>query len=153
MIYGDNNQRMVFELIAGIHLKTRRRINSMLKGYGITYSQFGALLAIVTGAKIEQGMNQSLLAKALETDTTNAMVICDGLEKKQLIQRKPFAQDRRVNHLIATPSGEELIHKILPDIETLFRPFSEVLDDIETEKLVFLLEKLYLHVKESEREK
>lgn len=150
MIYGDNNRRMVFELIAGIHLKTRRRINVMLKAHGITYSQLGALLAITNVSAGERGISQAQLAKALETDTTNTMVICDSLEKKQLIRRKPSALDRRVNHLVVTHSGAELTQRVLPDIETLFRPLVGILDDRETDTLVALLGKLYVYVKESD---
>ncbi len=48
------------------------------------------------------------LASILACDNSNVTGIVDRLEARGLVARKPYAQDRRVKHIVLTPLGAEL---------------------------------------------
>ncbi|MDQ6816957.1 MAG: MarR family transcriptional regulator [Actinomycetota bacterium] len=48
------------------------------------------------------------LASMLACDNSNVTGIVDRLEARGLVARQPYAQDRRVKHIVLTPLGVEL---------------------------------------------
>jgi len=137
MIFTNSVSR-VFELAAVVTMKTRRAVQYWLRPFGITVNQYGALMALTYG----DGMTQRELADRLETDTTTAMVICDGLEKKELIQRVRESGDRRANHLRITEKGRITIHDAAAAVEQSALPLAEVLTDEEITSVTPLLGRL-----------
>ncbi|HWF36589.1 MAG TPA: MarR family transcriptional regulator [Solirubrobacteraceae bacterium] len=67
-------------------------------------AQAGALLRMEPGAA--SPMHE--LAKLLGCDNSNVTGIVDRLEARGLVTRRPYAQDRRVKHVVLTPAGTEL---------------------------------------------
>ena len=137
MIFFESIPR-VCELAAVIGTKTRRAIQLCLKPFGITVDQFGTLLVLLHA----QGISQRELAAALETDTTTAMVICDGLEKRGLATRRRDSEDRRSNLLSITPKGQRLVAKASIAVERFASPLMSVLTTEEVDRITPALERL-----------
>jgi DNA-binding MarR family transcriptional regulator len=143
MIFRDKFQR-IYELAALVTVKVRRAIQATLKPLGITVDQFGTLM-VLTGMS---GISQRELAGVMETDTTTAMVICDGLEKRGLISRVRDTTDRRTNHLLISEKGKELFAKAYAVVERAAFPLTEVLTPEEVELITPSLEKLAMKARE-----
>jgi DNA-binding MarR family transcriptional regulator len=152
MIFKGDALRMMFELIGGIHIQFRRGVNRILKENELTYAQFGALTALSMSGEKGERMNQTMLAERLETDTTNIMVICNGLEKKGFIRREHRGGNRRANTIQLTDAGQKAWLKAMPLIENYFRPFVGCLTDQEVEQAVPVLQKVYDIISDSEDE-
>jgi len=103
--------RLLF-LIGYIWDNTRRLMEKQLRILDITWPQLGALAALSQNDRI----TQRELSEIVDVDTTTVMVVCDSLEKKNLIQRLPDPSDRRVNRLVLTDCGKETIAKVYPQI-------------------------------------
>jgi len=104
-----------FELAGLTYMKGKRAANVVLKPIGITWDQFGTLAAL----QQEHGISQHRLAAVLETDTTTAMVICEGLEKRGLISRTRSPGDRRTYRLEVTDRGKKTFQRALAAMRPL----------------------------------
>lgn len=72
-------------------------------------AQAGALLTL----EPEQPMPMNELAAELACDNSNVTGIIDRLESRGLVARRPYAQDRRVKHVVLTAPGKRLRRQIL----------------------------------------
>jgi MarR family transcriptional regulator for hemolysin len=104
---------MMLFLMGGIWEKTRRRADRYLKKYGITFPQYLTIASLCR----EEGVTQRELAQALDFDATSVTVICDGLEKRNMLQRRPDPSDRRVNRLFLTDEGKDSFRKVSVQIQ------------------------------------
>jgi DNA-binding MarR family transcriptional regulator len=136
----------VYELAAFVTVKTKRAVQAVLKPHGITPDQFGTLTVLTRAGLI----SQTELARFLETDTTTAMVICEGLEKKGLISRGRNPTDRRTNRLAITEGGKKLLRRANAAVESALSPLVDALSSEETDRITPLLEKLAGKVKQME---
>jgi DNA-binding MarR family transcriptional regulator len=142
MIFHDDFWRF-FELSAIVYMKTRRAAQVMLKPFGLTYDQFGALIAL----SASEGMSQRKLAAVLETDTPPAMVICDGLEKKGMLERRRDGRDRRINRLHPTAAGRRALGSAMTEMKRAVAPFSRSLPAADFRRLLPFMEKAAAAVK------
>jgi Transcriptional regulators len=139
MIISDDRRAEVFELFAILAIKPRKRLEARLSSKaGLTFPQFGALLALSTRA----GASQRELADAMETDRTTAMVICDGLERKGLLLRRRTEDDRRSYRLELSAAGKRALKKAGPAALATFAPLFEELSDEDCELLLPILKRL-----------
>ncbi len=143
MIFKDDLGRF-FELAGILHVKTRRAVGRALKPLGITTDQFGTLSAL----RESSGLSQRKLAAALETDTTTAMVICEGLERRGLITRLRTPGDRRTYSLALTAQGARIALRAFAAMERLFTPWQEAMDLAEIRKALPCMEKAAAEVRE-----
>lgn len=81
--------------------------------HGISVTQCYALEALVKDGPLT--LNE--LASRLYLDKSTVSRVVGTLEKKELIQRKTHADDRRAVHLAATSGGQELHERIRRDVE------------------------------------
>ena len=120
MIFSDSDIGIILELIAVISWDSRRKIQSEIKEFDITYPELGAIFAL----NKREGISQNELAGILRTDRTTVMVIVDNLEKRGLLSRKLDSKDRRKNKLYYTVKGKEVFSAILPKMYKLFEPLT-----------------------------
>jgi DNA-binding MarR family transcriptional regulator len=113
------------ELVMGIAFKLRREADAVFRTEGLTYPQYGVLLALAG----REGLSQREVAEIVETDTTTVRVICDGLEAKAYLERRPDPLDRRVNRLAITSVGGEALARasaaIQPAMARILAAFGE----------------------------
>ena len=133
-----------FELAGLLYMKSKRALSRSLEKHGITWDQFGTLAAIGR----ESGMSQRRLAAILETDTTTAMVICDSLEKRSLIERSRDRSDRRVNRLILTDAGSRTLSAAMKTAGKMYEQFKTLLSDDELAAALPVLQKAAMKAKE-----
>jgi DNA-binding MarR family transcriptional regulator len=143
-----DNKKIIYEklffLISGIHIKTRRLIEQKLKPLDMTFPQLGATMALSK----KDNITQRELSDILDTDTTTIMVLCDSLEKKGLIKRVPDKNDRRINRIVLTKSGNDVLSKALNMIQPNYELLLNEISKDELQNIIPLLEKLYQKVKQ-----
>ena len=94
-----------------------RRLHQIADGYyaeetaglGITPVQYGALLVI----RAHPGIDQLRLGQALRCDRTTISGVVRRLQAKALIRRRTGKTDRRAKALFVTPSGEQMIKRLV----------------------------------------
>jgi DNA-binding MarR family transcriptional regulator len=85
-------------------LGERRRFLTAASELDLHPAQAGALLQMEPGVPLP--MHE--LASMLGCDNSNVTGIVDRLEARELVERQPYAQDRRVKHIVLTAVGVEL---------------------------------------------
>lgn len=129
----------ILDVMAGIYDKIRRWADRELKKSGLTYPQYMAISYLLK----KQGITQRELAEKTDSDTTTIMVICDSLEKKNLLKRQADPSDRRVNRLFLTDDGMDVLTRVQPRIQDGQRSvFADIPWD-RMEETFQLLAKLY----------
>jgi DNA-binding MarR family transcriptional regulator len=83
--------------------------NDFFKPYGISPQQFN-ILRILNGAK--GPLKVQVIKDRMVERSPNATRLMDKLCDKQLIERIPCAEDRRVVHISITNKGKELLNSI-----------------------------------------
>jgi DNA-binding MarR family transcriptional regulator len=86
----------------------RRRFLAVAAEHDLHPAQAGALLQMEPDTPVP--MHE--LATMLACDNSNVTGIVDRLEARGLVARRPYAQDRRVKHVVLTPLGLELRDRV-----------------------------------------
>ena len=148
MLFDNEPYFKLIQLVAGIHIRTRKFTERKIKKLNMTYPQLGALMALIR----KDDITQSQLAELLETDNTTAMVLCDSLEKRGWLVRTRDKTDRRVNRLLLTDSGRNIYTQAIGMIQSGYEyVFSKTQSD-ELNMILPFLEQVYQHIKEATQE-
>ena len=83
------------------------------KAYDLTPVQYAALVAIRT----HPGIDATRLSAVIAFDRSTLGNVIERLEAKQLIERKPSREDRRVKLLYLTRAGGALLRDIMPSVD------------------------------------
>ena len=83
------------------------------KAYDLTPVQYAALVAIRT----HPGIDATRLSAVIAFDRSTLGNVIERLEAKQLIERKPSREDRRVKLLYLTRAGVALLRDIMPSVD------------------------------------
>jgi DNA-binding MarR family transcriptional regulator len=134
----------LYALISGIYQKSRRLSEESLKTLKITFPQFGVLLRL----SFQDNITQKELSDIMDTDTTTIMVICDSLQKKGFLKRMKDPSDRRVNRLILTEKGKNVVSKAYPLMMRRYAFFANSISRKELETITPILDELYSAIKE-----
>ena len=138
----------LYALISGIYQKSRRLSEETLKTLRITFPQFGVLLRL----SFQDNITQKELSNIMDTDTTTIMVICDSLQKKGFLKRMKDPSDRRVNRLILTEKGKNIVSKAYPLMMKRYEFFVNSISQKELETITPILEKLYAAIKQQHQQ-
>jgi MarR family transcriptional regulator, organic hydroperoxide resistance regulator len=95
------------KLVHDLDMKNHARMREHIAKLGITTSQAAALREM-TGP-----MTMTELAGLMSCEPSNATIVVDKLESRQLIARRPHPTDRRAKQLILTPNGTKLRKRLL----------------------------------------
>ena len=144
MLFDSEPYFKLIQLVAGIHIKTRKFTERQLKKLNMTYPQLGALMALLR----KDDITQRELAELLETDTTTAMVLCDSLEKRGWLVRSRDKTDRRVNRLLLTDSGRDACAQALNTIQNGYEYVFTRTPPDELNRVIPFLEEVYQRIKE-----
>jgi len=147
MLFEETLSGHVIELIWRVYFFARKGIDLRLKKLDLTYPQFGTLVALSK----QENISQKKLALALGTDTTNVMVVCDSLEKKNLIERRADPVDRRVNLIVRTKTGKKISSEALIIMEDYVTEITGQIKKKELAVVTPILKKLYKNLMEIEQ--
>jgi MarR family transcriptional regulator, negative regulator of the multidrug operon emrRAB len=123
-----------------LHKLTQDQGNELLRRYGLTYPEYNVLMML--SASEEGVLSPSQLADAIAEKSANVTRLTTQLVEKQLIERAPSAQDRRMWLLRLTPTGQALIARFMPEINRQLQGYASQLDPSEQDQLLGLLKRL-----------
>ncbi|HEY3281234.1 MAG TPA: MarR family transcriptional regulator [Armatimonadota bacterium] len=116
------------------------RLGPRVAAEGLTFSQFGALEALLHLGPLCQ---KELGAKLLKTGG-NITLVVDNLEKRGLVRRERQADDRRYIIVSLTDEGRRLIRELFPSHAAAIAEQMGVLSPEEQEQLACLCRRLGL---------
>jgi DNA-binding MarR family transcriptional regulator len=111
---------------------------AVLRGYGLTMTQYTVLLAL---SREEGGMSGAQLARACGVTQQTMATVLSGLQKKGLIERRPSSVHAKV--MIATPTerGRQLLEHAYQEVIVLERALTEAFTPAEHAAFCELLER------------
>ena len=116
----------------------RRRVYSGLSDSRLTESQLNVLELLLQVGPLPQ----KEIAKNLLVTGGNVTMVVDNLQKRNLVERNRWPQDRRVVHVTLTNEGRETIETYFPHHVKKVEKALNVLDSEEQEQLIALCDKL-----------
>lgn len=118
--------------------KLRRRVYASLNKTSLTESQVNVLELLYRHGPLPQ----KDIAKGLSVTGGNITMVVDNLQKRELVGRKRWQEDRRVVHVDLTALGRETIEEYIPLHRKNVQGALDALDPTEQEQLQLLCEKL-----------
>ena len=112
--------------------------NKHLEHAKITPGQIGLLIKIQNNA----GISQTALARANGIERSTLGEIIDRFEKRQLVDRRKHATDRRAYALHLSQQGEEFLNEVVPALLQQEADFLKGWGEEDKQTLVRLLAKL-----------
>ena len=82
------------------------------------------------------------LAERLHISPSWMVAIVDELERRDLLERRPHARDRRVRNLHLTAAGKKLLKQAERQAERFDRQVSDQLGETELQQLLDLLDRV-----------
>ncbi len=122
--------------------KLNNKFNLLLQPYDIAPEQRATLEII----KYENDVNQTKIAQILGKDKTTISRTLATLDKKGFISKIQI--DKRTNQIKLTLVGEEILEKSSQKVKEFRKNLTSNLDEKELVKLIELLEKVALSIKE-----
>jgi DNA-binding MarR family transcriptional regulator len=132
-------EAMLNIIVCSNHIKTR--IEAVCLKHGITHAQFN-VLRILNGKHPEGYPRGDIINRMIEPAPDVTRLI-DRLIKQKLVERFTSDQDRRLSLTRITKKGRNVLKKIKPKIDSLFKIVSDKLNKTERKHLSVLLEKIY----------
>jgi DNA-binding MarR family transcriptional regulator len=110
---------------------------AVLRGYGLTMTQYTVLLAISR----EGGMSGAQLARSAGVTQQTMATVLSGLEAKQLITRQPSPVHAKVLIAALTEQGQEMLDHAYQEVSALELAFADTFTPAEHGALSDLLER------------
>ena len=117
----DKDDRLIFLLGQARHRLITILDKSLLNKAGVTTAQSGALLYLMKN----DGCLLSQLSQGLMLDNSAITGMVDRLEKKNFIQRRSCASDRRAAKIYLTDAGREAATRVLPVVKKYNKAIKE----------------------------
>lgn len=138
-----DNQHTLGFLLARASDSMSAHLNKLLRKEGIDlpHSQYIILRLL----HIEDGISQQELAERAFKDTAAVKRTLDILEEKGLINRIPA--NMKKNSIVITPSGRELMPKVMGYLERSKESYLSGISDKEYATVTSVLERLYQNIK------
>jgi DNA-binding MarR family transcriptional regulator len=130
--------RSVAFMLSSLGYAISRRFHEVLRPLGIEPGEFALLRAVAAG----DGEAQNALAERLHISPSWMVAVVDELEKRDLLERRPHARDRRVRNLHLTAAGRKLLRQAERQAEQFDRQVADQLGEPELEQLLDLLDRV-----------
>ena len=108
------------------------------RAFDLTPVQYAALIAIHT----HPGIDATRLSAVIAFDRSTLGSVIERLEAKQLIDRKPSPEDKRVKLLYLTRAGAAILRDIMPSVEKAQARMLQPLKAADRKVLLALLTQL-----------
>ena len=126
-------------IVCSNHIKSR--IEAVCLTHGITHAQFN-VLRILNG-KYPEGYPRGEIIIRMVEPAPDVTRLIDRLIKQKLVERYTSDQDRRLSLTKITKKGRDVLRRINPKIDSLFKMVSDKLNKSERKQLSVYLEKIY----------
>jgi len=126
-------------IVCSNHIKSR--IEAVCLTHGITHAQFN-VLRILNG-KFPEGYPRGEIIIRMVEPAPDVTRLIDRLIKQKLVERYTSDEDRRLSLTKITKKGRDVLRRINPKIDSLFKMVSDKLNKSERKQLSVYLEKIY----------
>lgn len=130
--------RSVAFMLSSLGYAVSRRFHQTLGPLELEPGEFALLRAVAAN----EGESQNALAERLHISPSWMVAIVDQLEKRELLERKPHAHDRRVRNLHLTAGGKKLLKRAETHAQRFDHQVSAPLDETELQQLLTLLDRV-----------
>ena len=130
--------RSVAFMLSSLGFAISRRFHQTLDPLELEPGEFALLRAVAAN----EGESQNALAERLHISPSWMVAIVDELERRELLERKPHAHDRRVRNLHLTAVGKKLLRRAETHAQRFDREVSAPLDETELQQLLALLDRV-----------
>jgi DNA-binding MarR family transcriptional regulator len=130
--------RSVAFMISSLGYAVSGRFHQMLKPLELEPGEFALLRAVAAN----EGEAQNALAERLHISPSWMVAIVDDLERRELLERKPHARDRRIRNLHLTANGRKLLRQAERKAMQFDRQVTEPLSETEVQQLFELLQRV-----------
>ncbi len=121
----------------------RKSIEKEIRTYGLNPTEFAVLeLLYNKGEQSAQKIGEKVLIAS-----SSITYVVDKLEKKDLILRTPYPEDRRIINVSITDAGRKMMDEIFPIHTKGVQRILEGLDTLEKEEMISQLKKLGMYAK------
>jgi DNA-binding MarR family transcriptional regulator len=130
--------RSVAFMLSSLGYAISRRFHQVLEPMQLEPGQFALLRAVAAS----EGEAQNALAERLHISPSWMVAIVDELERRELLERRPHARDRRVRNLHLTALGRKLLRQAEQHAARFDRQVTDALGETEVQQLLDLLERV-----------
>lgn len=125
-------------MLSSLGYTISRRFHDVLQPLELEPGEFALLRAVAAN----EGEAQNALAERLHISPSWMVAIVDELERRDLLERRPHARDRRVRNLHLTAAGKKLLKQAERQAERFDRQVSDQLGETELQQLLDLLDRV-----------
>jgi DNA-binding MarR family transcriptional regulator len=125
-------------MLSSIGYAISRHFHQVLEPLELEPGEFALLRAVSAG----DGEPQNALAERLHISPSWMVAIVDQLERRELLERRPHARDRRVRNLHLTTAGKKLLKQAERKAQQFDRQVTEPLTEAELAQLFELLQRV-----------
>ena len=118
-----------------------KEAQKLFRPYGLTDAQFDVLMILETQS--ENGtLNQTELGHMLLVNRSNVTGLVDRMEQAGWVRRMPDGEDRRINLVVMTEAGREILDSTKNVYIKRIEEITSVLSDNKKNLLIEMLEKI-----------
>ncbi len=110
-------EEIVSHLLRRAHFAAEERFAREFADEQITPRQKATLIAVYQ----RPGLSQNMLAEHLFIDRNTVAEMVTRLVARQLVERRPSAEDRRAHELFLAPGGAAMLNRVMPRDATIER--------------------------------
>jgi DNA-binding MarR family transcriptional regulator len=125
-------------LLSSLGFAVSRHFHEVLAPLELEPGEFALLRAVSTS----DGEPQNALAERLHISPSWMVAIVDELERRELLERRPHARDRRMRNLHLTAAGKKLLKQAERRAQQFDRRVSDPLTEAELDQLLDLLQRV-----------
>jgi DNA-binding MarR family transcriptional regulator len=125
-------------MLSSLGYAISRRFHQALEPLELEPGEFALLRAVAAN----EGESQNALAERLHISPSWMVAVVDELEKRELVERKPHARDRRVRNLHLTVAGKKLLKQAGRRAQRFDGQVADPLSEAETQQLLDLLDRV-----------
>jgi DNA-binding MarR family transcriptional regulator len=125
-------------LLSSLGYAVSRRFQEVLEPLELEPGEFALLRAVAAS----DGEPQNALAERLRISPSWMVAMVDQLERRELLERKPHARDRRIRNLHLTADGKKLLRQAERRARQFDQEVSDPLTEAELEQLLDLLQRV-----------
>ena len=125
-------------LLSSLGFAVSRHFHEVLAPLELEPGEFALMRAVSES----DGEPQNALAERLHISPSWMVAIVDELERRDLLERRPHARDRRVRNLHLTTAGKKLLKQAERRAQQFDRRVSDPLNETELQQLLDLLQRV-----------
>jgi DNA-binding MarR family transcriptional regulator len=141
-------ERNIGFLVHDVARLMRKRFDERMKPLGLTRSQWWVLSCLVR----EDGLTQTEMVNVLDVGKVTLSGILDRLEKKDWVERRADANDRRARRVFLTSAGRDIARKMTRAGNKLTDQISSALSPTDLKRTIDSLAQLKSTLLEENKE-